>query len=408
MPNGFKYLSKVNEYYCQSAGASPTTVTYINQCGLTTTISCPVSPSVSLSFFALQITNYVGSLVTAVTVNVPFNQASSGSDFGMDNNTIKDDIIVYAINNRAYGPTDVTGYYAGIDPPSSGYTVYSLRNCTPTYNVQTATNDATLIGIANSYGASATTIYDALNWACQTPYISVVNKNYPNIYTDYLYFCIDPTFTISYPKGGIDAYSIASYPNWSGATQQALGQNSGWLFSSNGGGSWTFNGSNDGYFFCGGDFVADTEFTIDIWYRSIVQDSGSILFETYQYGNQPNGVQIVVNTSTQLYVNLYENSTLRSQVFSTSTLTANTFCNIVLTYNTTDGFRLYINNTLIGNVNNYKVDYSSPQFLYGGNGIDKQIRGFLSTLKVYYKDLSKLSEALTGALTQNYTNYQIT
>jgi len=122
---------------------------------------------------------------------------------------------------------------------------------------------------------------------------------------------------------------------------------------------------------------ADTEFTIDIWYRSIAQDSGSILFQTGSYGSVPSGIQIVVNTSTQLYVNLYENSNLRSQVFSTNTLTANTFCNIVLTYNTTDGFRLYINNTLIGNVNNYKVDYTSGNSLYGGNGIDKQIRGFL-------------------------------
>jgi hypothetical protein len=409
MPNGFKYLSKVNEYYCaaKSGEFASTTITYVNQCGLTSTIVCPVPPSVSLSFFAFSFTintAYNKSDITLVQSDALVNQASSGSDFGMDNNTIKDDIIVYAINNRAYGPTNVTGYYAGIDPPSSGYTVYSLRNCTPTYNVQVATNDATLIGIANSYGASATTIYDALNWANTTRWISVVNKNYPNIYTDYLYFCIDPTFTISYPKGGSDAYSIASYPNWSGATTTASEGGSGWSWGSTvGGGSWTPNG-DDGYWQCVTDFQATSEFTIDIWYRSIAQDSGNILFQTDQYGNTPNGVQIVVNTSTQLYINLYENSNLRSQVFSTNTLTANTFCNIVLTYNTNDGFRLYINNTLIGNVDNYKVDYTNNSFLYGGDGQSGQVKGYLSTLKLYYKDLSKIS----GALTQNYTNYQIT
>lgn len=405
MPNGFKYLSLTTEYYCQSAGGSPTTVTYVNQCGLTTTISCPVSPSVSLSFFALSVTNSIGSLVTVVNTNVPLNQASFGSDLGMDNNTIKDDIIVYAINNRAYGPTNVTGYYAGIDPPSSGYTVYSLRNCTPTYNVQVATNDATLIGIANSYGASATTIYDALVWANSTQWISVVNKNYPNIYTDYLYFCIDPTFTISYPKGGSDAWSIASYPNWSGGTTQASQGGTGWVWNSTiGGGSWTPNGGDDGYWQCGTDFQGTSEFTIDIWYRSIPQDFGNILFQTDQYGNAPNGIQIVVSTSTRLIVNLYENSTLRSGVFDTSNLVENTFCNIVLCYNTTDGFRLYINNQNVTNVNNYKVDYTNNSFLYGGDGQTGQVLGFLSTLKVYYKDLSKIS----GALTQNYTNYQIT
>jgi len=409
MPNGFKYLSKVNQYYCAAKDGEfvGTTITYVNQCGLTSTIVCPLPPSVSQNFYAYSFTiniAYNKSDITLVATDALVNQASSGSDFGMDDNTIKDDIIVYAINNRAYGPTDVTGYYAGIDdPPSSGYTVYSLRNCTPTYNVQVAENDATLIGIVNSYGASATTIHDALNWACQTPYISVVNKNYPNIYTNYLYFCIDPTFTISYPKGGSKVYSIASYPNWSGTTTTASESGSGWSWDSTvGGGSWTSN-EDGGNWTCQTDFIGD-EFTIDIWYRSIAQDSGKILFQTDLYGNTPNGVQIVVNTATELYVNLYENNNLISPVFSTSNLIENTFCNIVLTYNTTDGFRLYINNTLIGNVDNHKVDYTTNQFLYGGDNDQGQVKGYLSTLKVYYKDLSKIS----GALTQNYTNYQIT
>jgi hypothetical protein len=79
-------------------------------------------------------------------------------------------------------------------------------------------------------------------------------------------------------------------------------------------------------------------------------------------------------------------------------LTANTFCNIVLTYNNENGFKLYINNTNVGSVNNYKVDYSANSFLYGGDGTSGKVNGFLSTLKVYYKDLSLIS----GALTQNY------
>ena len=169
MPNGFKYLSTVNECDCQSNGGSPTTVTYINQCGLTTTISCPVSPNVSFSFYAVQITNSTGSNVQILNSPVLINQASpfglNGPDVGMDNNTIKDNLMVFAINNRAYGPTTETGYYAGIDPPTSGYTVYSMRSGCSAYNVQTANNDATLIGIVNSYGAGAVSIYTALDWA---------------------------------------------------------------------------------------------------------------------------------------------------------------------------------------------------------------------------------------------------
>jgi hypothetical protein len=403
MPNGFKYLSTVDECDCQSNGGSPTTVTYINQCGLTTTISCPVSPNVSFSFYAVEITNSTGSNVQILNSLVLINQASpfglNGPDVGMDNNTIKDNLMVFAINNRAYGPTTETGYYAGIDPPTSGYTVYSMRSGCSAYNVQTANNDATLIGIVNSYGAGAVSIYTALDWAITQKWISVVNKNYGNIYTNYLYFCIDPSFSASFPRSGDVAYSIASYPNWSGNSTQAVMQNQAWNWdSTRGGGSWSPKVDPSGYFECQESFYGDTEFTIDCWYASSASDSDDVLFQTDQFGAGPNGVQIQINNSTRVYVNLFENGNLRSQVFSNNTLTANTFCNIVLTYNNTNGFKLYINNTDIGSVNNYKVDYSANSFRYGGDGTSSKVNGFLSTLKVYYKDLSNIS----GALAQNY------
>jgi hypothetical protein len=274
-----------------------------------------------------------------------------------------------------------------------------MRSGCSAYNVQTANNDTTLIGIINSYGAGVTTIYGALDWAINQKWISVVNKNYGNIYTNYLYFCIDPSFSASFPRSGDVAYSIASYPNWSGNSTQAVMQNQAWNWdSTRGGGSWSPKVDPSGYFECQESFYGDTEFTIDCWYASSASDSDDVLFQTDQFGAGPNGVQIQINNSTRVYVNLFENGNLRSQVFSNNTLTANTFCNIVLTYNNENGFKLYINNTNVGSVNNYKVDYSANSFLYGGDGTSGKVNGFLSTLKVYYKDLSLIS----GALTQNY------
>jgi hypothetical protein len=398
MPNGFKYLSVTTECNCQSLGGTPTTLTYINQCGLTSTISCPVSPNVSGSFYAIEITNYTGSKFTVLNEYVLVNQSSSGLDPSMDNNTIKDNLMVFAINSRAYGPTNVTGFYAGLTPPSSGYTIYSVRTGCSNYDVRTA-NDETLIGIANSYGAGVESIYEALDWAINQKWISVVNKDYGNIYTDYLYFCIDPSFSASFPRGGETAYSIASYPNWSGNSAQAVMINGGWGWNStSGGGSWGPKVDPSGYFECQESFYGEIEFTIDCWYASSTSDSDDILFQTDPFVAGPNGVQIQINNSTRVYVNLFENGNLRSEVFNTNTLTANTFCNIVLTYNNTNGFKLYINNTNIGSVNNYKVEYSANSFRYGGNGILGKVNGSLSTLKVYYKDLSLIS----GALTQNY------
>ena len=184
-------------------------------------------------------------LYSSVLINQASQYGIDGPDVGMDNNTIKDNLIVFAINNRAYGPTTETGYYAGIDPPTSGYTVYSMRSGCSAYNVQTANNDATLIGIVNSYGAGAVSIYTALDWAINQKWISVVNKNYGNIYTNYLYFCIDPSFSASYPKSGTTAYSIASYPNWSGTSTTAVMVNGTFNWNSSiGGGSWTPSETN--------------------------------------------------------------------------------------------------------------------------------------------------------------------
>jgi len=405
MPNGFKYLSVVNEYDCQSNGGSPTTVTYINQCGLTSTISCPVSPNRSLSFYGLQITNSTGSNLEILDSPVLINQASpygiDGPDVGMDNNTIKDNLMVFAINNRAYGPTTETGYYAGLTPPAGGYTIYSVRTGCSNYDVRTANNDSTLIGIVNSYGAGATTIYDALNWAINQKWISVVNKDYGNIYTDYLYFCIDPSFSASYPKSGTTAYSIASYPNWSGNSTTAVMVNGTFNWNSSiGGGSWTSpSGTNNLYFSAGTSFYGSSEFTIDFWYLPNNQDLNDVLFITNNYGSASYGIKITTTLFDQdngkVEVFIKYNGVEIGGLFVIVPL--GVWSNIVLTY---DGFAiaLFKNNNYVDQLEDIAGDYSATSFRYGGDGSSGKVTGTLGALKVYYKNLS----GITGALTQNY------
>jgi len=404
MPNGFKYLSNVNEYDCQSNGGSPTTVTYLNECGLTTTISCPVSPARSLSFYAVQITNSTGSNVQILNSPVLINQASpfglNGPDVGMDNNTIKDNLIVLAINSRAYGPTTETGYYAGIDPPTQGYTVYSMRSGCLAYNVQTANNDTTLIGIINSYGAGVTTIYGALDWAINQKWISVLNKNYGNIYTDYLYFCIDPSFSTSYPRSGTTAYSIASYPNWSGVSTTAVMVNGTFNWNDSiGGGSWLNSGTNNLYFSAITSFYGSSEFTIDFWFIPDQNDSNDVLFITNNYGLASYGIKITTtlfdqdNSKIEVFIKYSGTEIGGLFVIASTTI----WSNIVLCY---DGFniKLYRNNVYVDLIEDIAGDYTTSSFRYAGDGVSGAVLGPISTLKVYYKDLSSIS----GALTQNY------
>jgi len=404
MPNGFKYLSVVNECDCQSNGGSPTTLTYINQCGLTSTITCPVSPNRSFSFYAIEITNSTGSNLEILDSPVLINQASpygiDGPDVGMDNNTIKDNLIVFAINSRGYGPTNVTGYYAGLTPPAGGYTIYSVRTGCSNYDVRTANNDTTLIGIVNSYGAGATTIYGALNWAINQKWISVVNKDYGNIYTDYLYFCIDPSFSASYPKSGTTAYSIASYPNWSGTSTTAVMVNGTFNWNSSiGGGSWVNPGTNNLYFSAGTSFYGSSEFTIDFWYIPDNLDLNDVLFITHNYGSASFGIKITTTLfdqdNSKIEVFIKNNGVEYSGLFVIAP--TGIWCNIVLFY---DGFaiKLYKNNVYVDVFDDIAGDYSATSFRYAGDGVSGAVLGAISTLKVYYKDLSLIS----GAIAQNY------
>ena len=384
MPNGFKYLSVVNECDCQANGASPTTLTYINQCGLTDTISCPISPNRSFSFYSLQITNSTGSNVQILDSGVLINQSSpfglDGPDVGMDNNTIKDNLIVLAINNRGYGPTTVTGYYAGLTPPSLGYTVYSIRSGCSAYNVQTANNDATLIGIANSYGAGVTTIYGALNWAINQKWISVVNKDYGNIYTDYLYFCIDPSFSASYPQSGTTVYSIASYPNWSGSSTTAVMVNGTFGWTNSSGGEWFGPSTNNLYFSAGTTFYGSSEFTIDFWFVPDQTDLNDVLFITNNYASASYGIKVTTtlfdqdNSKIEVFVKY--NSVEIGGLYVVSPTAV--WCNIVLCY---DGFnvKLYKNNVYIDLIDDVAGDYTASSFRYAGDGVSGAIQGLIST-----------------------------
>jgi hypothetical protein len=136
------------------------------------------------------------------------------------------------------GPTNSTGYYNGISPPSGGYTIY-LNKETGGPSIYTVTNDTQLISLTNSIaGQSYTTANECLVYFAGQTDKMVLNRNYEGIVTDGLVFNLDGGFTPSYPKSGTTWYSV-------GQSGNTTSLSNGPTFNSNNGGSIVFDGSDD-------------------------------------------------------------------------------------------------------------------------------------------------------------------
>ncbi len=118
------------------------------------------------------------------------------------------------VNQVEYSPTSTTGWYAGISPPVSGYTVY-VNKVTQGPSILVASNDVDLVSIARSQGATSTvtTTAGALNYFVSQSDMMVVNKNYNDIVTSGLVLNVDASFVSSYPVSGMSWYNISGSGN---------------------------------------------------------------------------------------------------------------------------------------------------------------------------------------------------
>ena len=105
----------------------------------------------------------------------------------------------FGVSNQAYGPTSVTGFWAGISPPTGGYTVYARKDVQGP-SIRVAANAAGLVTIANQYGSTAGNVTDALNWFLADPEYAVLSADFPMEDPDAIAFLAaagitDPTIT---------------------------------------------------------------------------------------------------------------------------------------------------------------------------------------------------------------------
>ena len=162
------------------------------------------------------------------------------------------------------GPSNVSGHYQGITPPTSGYTIYVNTTGVLTA-IFCANNDTELIRFTNGFsGQNFITATECLNWyATQTNYICS-NRDYEGIVTSGLTVNVDAGFTPSYTSSGITLYDL-SYNGYNSTLVNGTSYNSA------NGGVLVFDGVNDYVGFSSGytqlSFTGSSPYTLEIFVK---------------------------------------------------------------------------------------------------------------------------------------------
>ena len=129
------------------------------------------------------------------------NVIASGTT--VSNGTLKRNNFLIGVDSTViYGPTASTGFWNGVVPPTSGYTVYDQKSSQGP-SIRSAANDSELITIARQYGGTnITTVTDALNYFNGQSNFLVTNIDYPSINTTGTILYLDAGYTPSYPRTG--------------------------------------------------------------------------------------------------------------------------------------------------------------------------------------------------------------
>jgi hypothetical protein len=81
--------------------------------------------------------------------------------------TVKGSFSYFSGSTKDLGPTSSTGFYAGIDAPAGGYTVYQIGGPSG-WNARVATDTSSLNSILISAGGTGSTVDQNITWATNT------------------------------------------------------------------------------------------------------------------------------------------------------------------------------------------------------------------------------------------------
>jgi len=255
-------------------------------------------------------------------------------------NTIKTNNIVFGLDNADYGPTSTSGFWNGIDPPSSGYTIYTLTESRQEPSIVVAHNDAEAIYFAKSFGGTnINTINDAINYFLSgSSYTTISNMSYPNIVTDGLVLNLDAGFISSYPKTGNYIYDLSG------------NNNTGTLYNSptydtSYGGSLVFDGTNKGIYVINNDSInfGTGSFTIEMMVNLNTLDQ--YFLNKAAFGGGRGYAFTIVGGTVYFGIQGDANYAAYSSVSTLGLTIGNNFHIILICNQTTDRALFYINGT---------------------------------------------------------------
>ena len=291
------------------------------------------------------------------------------------------------------GPTSTTDYYNGITPPSGGYTIY-LNKASGGPSIYTASNDSQLISLSNTIaGQTFATAAAALDWYNGQTDKMVFNRDYESIVTNGLVLNLDAGFTPSYPRVNSTWYDLSG--TYNGTLNNGPG------YSSSGGGSITFDETDDNCYIGGYPDLSLSQLTLSVWCYPTNAGNGGGPGRMIAAYNDVNNWQNGYGMFTYPYqsagpqVNFFINSG-SGQNYIQYLISNNQWYNFVMTYNGSTQ-TAYSNGVSIGSLARTLVNSNTNRFTVGdGYLYNAPFKGNIAAIQLY-------NRALTAAeVLQNY------
>ena len=250
-----------------------------------------------------------------------------------------------------YGPTSSSGFYQGITPPVSGYTIYVDR-ASGGPSIHVANNDTQCIFFLKSFGATGSTISEVLAWATAqtTLYVAtadLTSADLTSLITSGLTLNLQTIGTSSYPGSGTtwnDLSGNGYHATMSGTVPYVSGSPGYFNYA---GGNYKFDGNNSLSSNMG------TSVTIISVAYITNMSTRSILFSKYRTSPNPTGYILEVGTASGAWSSSLRwyaagNTGNSNDLRGTTSLNANQTYMFSVTYNqSTSSTSMYANSTAI-------------------------------------------------------------
>ena len=289
--------------------------------------------------------------------------------------TIKARNFLIGINSgTTYGPTSVTGFYQSLTPVTSGFTIHQNK-ATLGPSTFRPNNDTEFINLTKKLGGNVSSVTESLIFLNSQSDIVVINRDYEDIVTSGLTFCVDAGYTPSYPRSGT-TWANLSFTGGSGTLTN------GPVFENTVGGNIVFDGSDDnvnfGTSFTGLDLVSKS-FCAWVYLGSTLNSPTGIIDKEFDDGGANyGGWGFWVGSNRKLWWwNMGNQDIIDS---GSTTIGINTWTNIAVTYNyTAKTASFYINGILNSSISNTNIveksSGSSPLLI---SSIRGAVGGFLN------------------------------